>query len=132
MFSEVLKASPLDRIRDELPKILALVTSMDHIKSPNSNTMIRKYKVKIVSRVGLRMLPPNPNAGRRKGGRCVSFVSRYFLIYFTPPGKTLTGEEAETQETGLLESDVPEEIEQILEELLQSLEDKVNAWLYSP
>ncbi|KAJ2930914.1 hypothetical protein H1R20_g6182, partial [Candolleomyces eurysporus] len=112
VFSEVLKASPLDRIRDELPKILALVTSMDHIKNPNSNTMIRKYKVKIVSRIGLRMLPPNPNAGRRKG-------------------KTLTGEEVETHETGLQESDVPQEIEQILEELLQSLEDKDTVIRYS-
>jgi hypothetical protein len=55
-----------------------------------------------------------------------------FLNIFHSPGKTLTGEEVETHETGLLESDVPEAIEQILEELLQSLEDKVNAWLYSP
>ena len=44
-------------------------------------------------------------------------------------GKTLSGDEIEVHETRLHESDVPEEIEQVLEELLQSLEDKVNAWL---
>lgn len=73
MFAEVLKSAPLDLIKDELPKLLALVTSMSGIKTLNYNTTVRKLKTKIITRIGLRLLPPNPNAGRRKGGCRLSF-----------------------------------------------------------
>ncbi|KAF5311690.1 hypothetical protein D9611_009412 [Ephemerocybe angulata] len=112
VFSEVLQSAPLDLIKDEIPKILALVTSMDKMKSFSGNTLIRKFKTKIISRVGLRILPPNPNAGRRRV-------------------KTLTGDELELQMSNLQESEVPEEIEVILEALLQGLEDKDTIVRYS-
>lgn len=68
VFSEVLKSAPLDLIKDELPKLFELATSMGKMKTLSLNIMVRKLKTKIITRIGLRLLPPNPNAGRRKGG----------------------------------------------------------------
>ena len=69
MFGEVLKSAPLDLIKDELSRLLALATSIGKMKTLNNNVMVRKLRTKIITRIGLRLLPPNPNAGRRKGTR---------------------------------------------------------------
>jgi hypothetical protein len=77
VFGEVLKSAPLDLIKAELSRLLAFVTSMGKIKTLNNNVMVRKLRTKIFTRVGLRVLPPNPNAGRRKGA-CKTF---HFLMF---------------------------------------------------
>jgi len=47
------------------------------------------------------------------------------FLHIQSTAKTLTGDNVELARTGLEESQVPEAIEQIIEELLAGLEDRV-------
>ncbi|KAJ7935612.1 tubulin folding cofactor D C terminal-domain-containing protein [Mycena leptocephala] len=73
----------------------------------NGNTVVRKFKTKLMARIPLRILPPTSNATRRKG-------------------RALTGDDPSVPEpVPEDEIDVPEEVEVVLEQLFKSLQDKV-------
>ncbi|KAJ7095891.1 TBCD protein [Mycena belliarum] len=103
---EVAKDGPADLIQGNATRFFAIGNAIEATEVLNNNTIVRKFKTKLVARIPLRILPPTSNATRRKG-------------------RALTGEDRGGPEL-LLEDDieVPEEVEVVLELLFKSLQDK--------
>ncbi|KAG2010206.1 TBCD protein [Coprinopsis cinerea AmutBmut pab1-1] len=106
VIAEVAKSGPLALVRNEQEAILHLISKIEGIDSLKRNTLVRKYRSKLLSRVALRLLPHAAAAGRRKYG------------------KTLEGGVLEYQHAQLDEADVPEVVEVILEQLFEAVQDK--------
>ncbi|KAF8917124.1 ARM repeat-containing protein [Mucidula mucida] len=81
---EILKSGPAAQVQVVLSEVFSIVSMLDSTLA--SNTVVRKYKTKLISRAGLRMIPTKPQL-----------------------------------DDG---ADVPDTIEQILEQLFESLQDK--------
>lgn len=64
---EVAKAGPADLIQAHAARFFAIAEAIKANDVLNSNTVVRKYKTKLVARIPLRILPPTSNATRRKG-----------------------------------------------------------------
>jgi len=125
--AEILKSGGIDQLRPFLPTILELSRAIGNTTLLNSNTVVRKYIVKITGRVGLRLSPP-PRPRSRPGKpttplQTVSTNSPHL-------GKYLHGVTAANQYEGFGSSgdeevEVPAEVEEIIGGLLESLQDKV-------
>ncbi|KAF8073788.1 armadillo-type protein [Lyophyllum atratum] len=104
---EVVNSGPADQIQDRASQLLAIATTIEGSKTLASNTTVRKFKTKLLSRVALRLLPAGSNLGRRKG-------------------RILTGDETRVDLSVPESSDmeVPEEVESVLEQLFDALQDK--------
>ncbi|KAF8208916.1 TBCD protein [Mycena galopus ATCC 62051] len=103
---EVAKAGPADLIQAHAARFFAIAEKVEKNGVLNGNTVVRKYKTKLMARIPLRMLPPTSNATRRKG-------------------RALAGDDPGAQQTVQQEEiDVPEEVEVVLEQLFKSLQDK--------
>jgi len=89
------------------------------------NTIVRKYKSKLVSRIGLRLLPGRVNARRRDGWPEFIFICERAKSF--PIVRTLAAGEESTNAEELHDFDVPTEVEEILEQLLGALQDKVES-----
>ncbi|KAF5382770.1 hypothetical protein D9615_002931 [Tricholomella constricta] len=100
---EVVKSGPLEQIQLKVSQLFAIANTIE-IKTISSNTAVRKFKTKLVSRVALRLLPAGSNSSRRR---------------------VLTGQETK-EDFSAQESDIeiPEEVEHVLEKLLEALQDK--------
>ena len=125
-----MKSGLPEQIKAEESSLLSLATLINDRKSLASNLLVRKYKTKLVARVGLRMLPGSINIGRRKGGYPYSQVGLSELI-LPIVGRTLAGGEIDTNIPSFADEEIPKEIEQILEQLLQSLQDKVLSFIFA-
>ncbi|KAJ7780620.1 TBCD protein [Mycena maculata] len=103
---EVTKSGPADLVQMNVARFFAIADAIEASPTLNSNTVVRKFKTKLVARIPLRILPPTSNATRRKG-------------------RALTGEDPGAPEP-IQEEDieVPEEVEVVLEQLFKSLQDK--------
>lgn len=55
--AEILKSGGMDQLRPFLPTILELSHAIRETTLLNSNTVVRRYNVKITGRVGLRLSP---------------------------------------------------------------------------
>lgn len=119
---EVTKSGPPELIQEQLSLALDVGRSVDGIPSLVNNTVIRKFKTKIVARAALRLLPAKRNL--RKGE---VYLPRLNLKLIITAGRVLVaGDSAETSESENEEdAQVPEEIENILENLFSALQDKV-------
>ncbi|KAJ7670233.1 TBCD protein [Mycena rosella] len=103
---EVAKSGPADLVQGNAARFFAIVDAIQASEVLNSNTIVRKFKTKLVARIPLRILPPTSNATRRKG-------------------RALTGCDRGEPELMLEhEIEVPEEVEVVLEQLFKSLQDK--------
>ncbi|KAJ7044089.1 TBCD protein [Mycena alexandri] len=103
---EVAKAGPADLIQAHAARFFAIASAVEASDVLNANTIVRKFKTKLVARIPLRILPPTSNATRRKG-------------------RALTGNDLGVPESVQEdEIDVPEEVEVVLEQLFKSLQDK--------
>ncbi len=91
MLCEVLKSGSVGQVEQALPDVLAIAATLEGESTLIANTVVRKYKTKLVSRVALRILPARSARGT-------------------------------DSEDGI---DVPDSIEIVLEQLFQSLQDKV-------
>ena len=125
-----MKSGLPEQVKAEESSLLSLATLINDRKSLASNSLVRKYKTKLVARVGLRMLPGSINVGRRKGGYPYSQVVLSELIVLII-GRALAGGEIDTNIPSFADEEIPEEIEQILEQLLQSLQDKVLSFIFA-
>ncbi|KAJ7250897.1 armadillo-type protein [Mycena haematopus] len=105
VLSEVAKSGPADLIQAHAPRFFAIVEKVEMNEVLNGNTVVRKYKTKLVARIPLRMLPPSSNATRRKG-------------------RALAGGPTAPETVQEDDIDVPEEVEIVLEQLFKSLQDK--------
>ncbi|KAL0578630.1 hypothetical protein V5O48_003373 [Marasmius crinis-equi] len=106
VLAETLKAGPPNVVKATIVAYWSLNAALESHESILTNTVVRKFKTKITSRVGLRLLP----------GRAASRRSR---------GRALAGENT-SQSTQSNDDDieVPEEEDAILEQLFGALQDR--------
>ncbi|KAJ6559228.1 TBCD protein [Mycena vulgaris] len=103
---EVAKSGPADLVQGNAARFFAIADAIGTSEVLNANTIVRKFKTKLVARIPLRILPPTSNATRRKG-------------------RALTGHDTGAPEpVQEHEIEVPEEVEVVLEQLFKSLQDK--------
>ncbi|KAK7048329.1 TFCD-C domain-containing protein [Favolaschia claudopus] len=102
---EVAKSGPADLVHAHVARLFVIVGAVEANDVLHRNTIVRKFKTKLVARIPLRLLPPMP-AVRRKG-------------------RTLAGDESRADDKiSQEEIDVPEEVEIVLEQLFKGLQDK--------
>ncbi|KAF8955289.1 TBCD protein [Flammula alnicola] len=102
---EVVKSGSVEQAQAELPQLLSISSTVQGSSTLSNNTVVRKLKTKLVSRLGLRLLPTS--TGNRRQVRAL-------IADEVHVGSDATGEDVE----------VPPEVEDILELLFESLQDK--------
>lgn len=102
---EVVKTASMARIKDNVPKLMNIISSMQGSEVLSINTFMRKFRTKLTSRIALRLLPGRSSANRHKG-------------------QLLDGTTNKLEEVSEQSIDVPEEVEIVLEQLFHGLEDK--------
>ncbi|KAG0693184.1 ARM repeat-containing protein [Suillus ampliporus] len=104
---ELVKSGSSEQLQAFTQQFLEITDTLEQSATLASNTLVRKYRTKLLSRVALRLMPPK--------------VSRSKLTF-----RSLDGDISnETVEGNIDEdADVPEEIDTILESLFKSLQDK--------
>ncbi|KAF8908871.1 TBCD protein [Gymnopilus junonius] len=101
---EVMKSGSVDQVQDELPTLLSISRVVQQ-STYSKNNVIRKFRTKLISRIGLRLLPTSSRNTKRKA-------------------RTLSADDALDTEDGIQEDiDVPSEIEDILEQIFAMLQD---------
>jgi hypothetical protein len=125
--AEVLKTGGMGQLRPFLPTILELSRGIGDTTLLNSNTVVRKYIVKIAGRVGLRLSPP-PRPRSRPGkpraqSQTLSTNSPQLGKYFHD--NTAASQDEAFGSSRDEEVEVPAEVEEIIGGLLGSLQDKV-------
>ncbi|KAF7978518.1 hypothetical protein HWV62_45689 [Athelia sp. TMB] len=104
---ELLKSAPIEEIQSKTSDFLAIASSIGQCPLLENNTVIRKMKLKLLSRLALRFLPAK------------SRVSRKGLAM--AGGASFGGFAAPIEQDDI---EVPEEVETVLEELLKGLQDR--------
>ncbi|KAH9480301.1 Tubulin-specific chaperone D [Psilocybe cubensis] len=103
---EVVKSGSAEQVQDELTTLRAIATIIQETTTYANNTIIRKLRTKLISRVGLRLLPTSSGISKRQA-------------------RTLIAEEVHNGHGGGEdEIEVPEEIEDILEQTFAALQDR--------
>ncbi|KZT73795.1 ARM repeat-containing protein [Daedalea quercina L-15889] len=104
---EVMKSGSVELVKTHASAILDVTNAVQANSPLLQNTLIRKFRSKLISRTVLRLLPATPLVTRSKG-------------------RTLTASNAgeELQAEADLDFDVPEELESVLEDLFGALQDK--------
>lgn len=120
----MVKSAPDYSITINAPYFLEILRLVDEKKVLPTNAVFRKFKIKVASRVGLRLLPGRRNHGAKKGRSVISLG----MLPHVLPARLLEGISAATAEEEDL-FDIPEEIEIFLEQLFSSLQDKVGCLL---
>ncbi|KAG2155948.1 tubulin folding cofactor D C terminal-domain-containing protein [Suillus bovinus] len=100
---ELVKSGSSEQLQAFTQQFLEITDTLEQSATLASNTLVRKYRTKLLSRVALRLMPPN--------------ISRSKL---TCNNETINGNIDDDDE----DIDVPEEIDTILESLFKSLQDK--------
>lgn len=127
MFSEVAKSGSADQVVNNTQKLLDITKIIEEKDTLFGNTIIRKMRMKLFSRVALRALPPRYL--RRRG---IVDRSTLMLIGFRTDvnyivGRELVGvgtTEHHPEESGD-ETPVPDVVETVLAELFEGLHDRV-------
>jgi hypothetical protein len=123
---EVVKSGPPEQILVNLASILHVCDTISQSEKHSSNTIIRKLKTKLLSRISFRLLPVKSNVSRNKG-KSTYFDLAYRFHAYLQPGRILRGPTPAPLDDFESENDVdvPDEVEAIIEQLMQSLQDKV-------
>ena len=64
---ELVKAGSTSQVIPHAPLLLDIARSVESNKALTNNTLVRKFRIKLLSRVVLRLLPPRRRAGLRRG-----------------------------------------------------------------
>ena len=67
VLSEVSKSGSAEQVKESVDDLLAIAQVLQGQKGLSINTLVRKFRVKLVSRIGLRLLPGRANVARRDG-----------------------------------------------------------------
>ncbi|KAG1885037.1 TBCD protein [Suillus subluteus] len=104
---ELVKSGSSEQLQAFTQQFLEITDTLEQSTTLASNTLVRKYRTKLLSRVALRLMPPN--------------ASRSKLTF-----RSLDGSIKNETDHGNVDEDVdvPEEIDTILESLFKSLQDK--------
>ncbi|KAI0061711.1 TBCD protein [Artomyces pyxidatus] len=105
---ETVKISPADIILSHATVLFRITELAEQSSMLMTNAVVRKARIKLVSRIALRMLPAAPRVVLRKG-RIISTGDM-----------ADSGDASEHQD----EDDIPEEIETVLEQLMHALQDR--------
>ncbi|KAG2047927.1 ARM repeat-containing protein [Suillus hirtellus] len=98
---ELMKSGSSEQLQAFTQQFLEITDTLEQSTPLASNTLVRKYRTKLLSRVALRLMPPN--------------IFRSKLTCNAVNGNVDDGDD---------DIDVPEEIDTILESLFKSLQDK--------
>ncbi|KAF9468537.1 tubulin folding cofactor D C terminal-domain-containing protein [Collybia nuda] len=102
---EVVKSGPVEQVHAYSTQLFSFTATIQESSILENNTVVRKFKLKLVSRIALRLLATKSNPRQRKG-------------------RVLAGVGA-VEDLALEDNiEVPEKVEQILEQLFASLQDK--------
>ncbi|KXN88249.1 Tubulin-specific chaperone D [Leucoagaricus sp. SymC.cos] len=102
--NEILKNGSADQVQDLAPAYLDIVNAISETTTPSGNTLLRKMRAKLMSRMATRLLPA-PKFRRR--GRVLDDSSRFMQD---------DGREEE--------SEIPDVVETLLQSLFDTLQDK--------
>ncbi|KAG6841983.1 hypothetical protein C0991_004474 [Blastosporella zonata] len=102
---EVVKSGSAEQIQEVYTRLFAVSRTIDGSQILSNNTAVRKYRIKLMSRVAIRLLPGGLSFGRRKG-------------------RNLTGEDRGAGTIQQFDLEVPTEVEDVLEQLFNALQDK--------
>lgn len=64
---EIIKSGPSEEVQAKIPAFFAIPTAVEQSTVLEGNTVIRKLKIKLLSRLALRMLPAGGARPPRKG-----------------------------------------------------------------
>eukprot|EP01083_Nonionella_stella_P092354 258519_1 len=111
--AEVFKSAPRESVVEYAPEVF---TRVSDVCESSSNLLLRRFSVKLSQRIGLAFLKPRLAPWRyQRGNRCLL-------------GSKSDGTTSEQKESGAEameeEVEVPEQIEQIIEQLLSGLRDE--------
>lgn len=126
---ELTKSGSAEKIQAHVILLLDVAVAIKDNATLMANTVVRKLRTKLVSRVVLRRLPAVISAARIKGA--ANFVTLKIRTFITemPTGRALSSRVDPTTESLSRpeddDFDVPEETESVLEELFEALQDKV-------
>ena len=121
---EVVKSGSAEQVQTELAGLLSILNILQESPVLSHNTALRKYKTKLVSRIGLRLLPGASNVRKKQGVRLFpSYLSWHESQ--TVIARVLVADATSNVVDVSDDIDVPEELEDILEKLFAALQDKV-------
>ncbi|KIJ62569.1 hypothetical protein HYDPIDRAFT_157330 [Hydnomerulius pinastri MD-312] len=106
---EFVKLGAPEETRAATTVLLEVSETIERSKFLTSNTLVRQYRAKLLSRIGLRLMPARPNVSRIKARALEGAESQ-------GNNQDDNGEDDDI--------DVPEEVETILEELFKCLQDR--------
>ncbi|KIP05393.1 hypothetical protein PHLGIDRAFT_119907 [Phlebiopsis gigantea 11061_1 CR5-6] len=110
---ELLKSGSISHVSPHMGLLSDLAIAVNENKALMNNTLVRKYRIKLISRIVLRLLPPRRTSKGRKGKALVSTSEQ--LV------------EDEDDEDG----ELPDELEDTLGDLFTALQDKDTVVRYS-
>ncbi|KIK69557.1 hypothetical protein GYMLUDRAFT_79682 [Collybiopsis luxurians FD-317 M1] len=102
---EITKSGPLELFQTKVSDFMALAEVVDTKGNLINNTVVGKFRTKLISRIGLRLLPSKISARRAKG-------------------RLLGGDIVPQSRPDEEDIDVPETVETVLEQLFTALQDK--------
>jgi len=114
-----------NRLREHMSTLLEIANRVQELGT--SNSTIRKLRLKLITRVSIKLLPP-PRPRRRKGMSSPQSWWKLYSIVYTARGLLLQEPTVEEQPE-IVDFDVPEEVESAVADALQLLEDKVQYFI---
>jgi tubulin-specific chaperone D len=64
---EVVKSGSAEQVQAELVDLMTVTRIVKQTSTFTNNTVVRKFNTKLISRIGLRLLPASLNTKSRKG-----------------------------------------------------------------
>jgi hypothetical protein len=124
---EVVKSGSAEQVQAELVGLMTVTRIVKQTSTFTNNTVVRKFNTKLISRIGLRLLPAGLNTKRRKGHffSPISTSRTLFTERRLIARALVAGEIINDVEDMQDDVDVPDDVEHILEELFAALQDKV-------
>ncbi|KZT19455.1 TBCD protein [Neolentinus lepideus HHB14362 ss-1] len=123
VIAEILKIGSAELAQDNLSAIWNIVHATEARETLMNNTIVRKLRVKVLSRTSLRILPAKYGAVHRRGKNAAS-VSGHCSCVVCTGRALLSGPTEEQVDTIYDDIEVPEDVETVIEELMHALQDK--------
>ncbi|KAF8158379.1 TBCD protein [Crassisporium funariophilum] len=104
---EVVRSGSVEQVQTERAELLSISHIIQETPVLVNNSLLRKWKTKLISRIALRVLPTSSRTTRRKGARTLT------ADHFIP--------DVEDSKDDI---EIPGDVEEILEHMFEALQDK--------